>query len=244
MQKRALKLLLHLTFLFSIGILPTVSQSVNTQLSVADSLFESRRYTQSYSLYQEIYNSGKATPAMLLKMAYSQEAQDNLGNALVYLHDYYRFTSDDRVIKKMQDLAQVNALIGYEQTEYQRFQKVLQDYRYLIFLVLVAFSGIVLFMMFKKSQKHQERSFSLIISLVLILVVAVYILNFTTEENKGIIMQDDAYIMTGPSAASELLEVAEQGHKVEILDQQDIWVEIKWRGKTAFIRESNIKALL
>lgn len=239
-----MKLFVRVILLFFIGSLSIEAQTVNTQLSVADLLFEARRYTQAYDLYKEVYHSGEATPAMLLKMAYSEEAQENLGNALFYLHDYYRFTSDEKVIDKMEELAQVNALEGYQRTEYQKFQEVLEDNRYLIFLILIVFSGVILLMMLRKFKKHQERSLSLILSLSIILVLGVYVLNFTSENGKGIIMQDDAYIMTGPSAASELIEVVEQGHKVEILDRQDIWVQIKWRGRSAYVRESNIKALL
>jgi len=239
-----LKLFKQLFFLFLTISLSTEAQSVSSKLDIADSLFENRRYTQSYELYKEVYNSGEATPAMLLKMAYSEEAQENLGNALFYLHDYYRFTADDKVLDKMNDLAQVNALQGYERTEYQKFQKVVEDNRFLIFLILTVLSSVILVMMFRKYKKHQERSMSLLVSLVLIAILAVYTLDFTSEKSKGIIMQNDAYIMSGPSAASELMEVVGQGHKVEILDQQDIWVEIKWKGKAAYIRESNIKELL
>lgn len=239
-----MKLFKQLFFLFLTISLSTEAQSVSSKLDIADSLFENRRYTQSYELYKEVYNSGEATPAMLLKMAYSEEAQENLGNALFYLHDYYRFTADDKVLDKMNDLAQVNALQGYERTEYQKFQKVVEDNRFLIFLILTVLSSVILVMMFRKYKKHQERSMSLLVSLVLIAILAVYTLDFTSEKSKGIIMQNDAYIMSGPSAASELMEVVGQGHKVEILDQQDIWVEIKWKGKAAYIRESNIKELL
>ena len=239
-----MKLFVRVILLFLFATQALEAQSVNTQLSVADSLFNNRRYTQAFELYQEVYNSGKATPAMLLKMAYSEEAQENLGNALYYLHDYYRFTADEKAVEKMDELAQVNALQGYERSEYQKFQKLILDYRYIIFLILAAAAGIVLAMMFRKFQKHQEKSFALITSLVLIVAIAIYTLDFTSESQKGLIMKNDAYIMTGPSAASELIEVAGQGHKVEILDQQDIWVQIKWRGRAAYVRESNIKDLL
>lgn len=224
--------------------LPLGAQELSVKLEVADSLFDNRRFTQSYELYKDIYRSGKATPAMLLKMAYSEEAQDNLGNAMVYLHDYYRFTSDDQVVAKMQELAQVNAFVGYEVSEYQKFQKIIEDNRYLIYTILVILAATILLMIFRKYQKHQERSLSLVFSLIMVLGLAVYTLNFTSEKHKGIIMQNNAFIMTGPSAASELIEVVQQGHKVEILDQQDIWIKIHWRGNPAYIRESNIQGLL
>ena len=49
--------------------------------------------------------------------------------------------------------------------------------------------------------------------------------------------------MSGPSAGADLIEVVTEGHKVEIIDQTDIWVQIKWRSGRAFIRENNIQEL-
>lgn len=239
-----MKLFKIIFFTLLLSSLTTEAQSVNTKLDIADSLFSARRYTQSLELYKDIYNSGNASPAMLLKMAYSEEAQENLGNALIYLHDYYRFTSDDKALVKMDELAQVNALEGYDETDFERAEKVLNDLRYVIFIVLVILSGIIFLMMFRKYKKHSERSLGLATSFVLTLALAVYILDFTSESDKGIIMNNDTFIMSGPSAASELIEVVSQGHKIEVLGKKDIWIEINWRGKRAFVRENNLQELL
>ncbi|MCO6358610.1 hypothetical protein GBO34_09320 [Roseivirga pacifica] len=245
MQNRHLKNLKFLFILFLFISQPAVSQSVDSQLFIADSLFQAKRYTQSLKLYEELYNQEEAaTPAMLLKMAYSQEAMGNLSKALVYLHDYYRFTGDESVVKKMDELASVNGLEGYESTEFMKVQKFLYDQQYWIFLALVAVGGIIIFMMLRKLKKHNEKSPSLAISLALVMALGVYVLNFTQVKDRGIILNDNAFIMSGPSAAAELIEVASQGHKVEIIGSKDVWVEVNWKGQKAYIRQSNIQALL
>lgn len=244
MQKRVLKLFKYIFFVFLCYSVQADAQSLSGKLNIADSLFSARRYTQSLVLYKDIYNSGDASPAMLLKMAYSEEAQENLGKALVYLHDYYRFTSDEKVLDKMDELAQVNALVGYDESEFEKIEKVLHEFKYFIFLGLVIFSAIILLMMIRKFKKHQEKSLSLAVSLAFMLLLCAYVLNFTHESEKGIIMRNDSFIMSGPSAASELVEVVNQGHKIEVLGKKDIWVEIFWRGKRAFIRENNLEELL
>lgn len=245
MQNRHLKNLKFLFLLFLITPQLAVSQSVEPKLFIADSLFQAKRYTQSLKMYEELYiKEQAATPAMLLKMAYSQEAMDNLSKAIIYLHDYYRFTGDESVVKKMDELASVNGLEGYESTEFMKVKKFLYDQQYWIFLGLVAVGGILIFMMFRKLKKHNERSPSLAISLALVMALGVYVLNFTQTKNQGIILNDNAFIMSGPSAAAELVEVAGQGHKVEIIGNKDVWVEVKWKGQKAYIRQSNIQELL
>ncbi|OEK06472.1 SH3 domain-containing protein [Roseivirga misakiensis] len=245
MQKRFSRI----TFLFLLGLIFSIqsvfSQEVTSNLAKADSLFKERLYTQSLELYESIYEDAqRATPAMLLKMAYSQEALGNLSRALIYLHDYYRLTSDKEALKKMDALAQVNGLEGYDTNDFQQFVKAIQDYNILIIAVLVALNLLILTMMFRKLKKHQERSPGLAIGLLIVLSLTFFFVNFTGPKDQGIVTSDNAYVMSGPSAAAELIEVVGQGHKIEIIDKQDIWYQIKWRGKRAYVRETNLEALL
>ena len=196
-----MKLFKYIFFLLFLTTLNADAQSISAQIGVADSLFSARQYTQSLDLYKDTYNSGQATPAMLLKMAYSEEALDNLSNALVYLHDYHRFTSDNKVLDKMDELAQINALEGYKENEFKQIKIFLNDYRYVIFLILVVLAAVVFAMMFRKFKKHKEKSLGLAVSFVLTLVIAIYVLNFTNTTSSGIIMTDHALIMSGPSAS-------------------------------------------
>lgn len=245
MKKRVSKFTLLFLFgmIFSLQIVS--GQEITNDLAEADSLFQERLYTQSLEIYEKIYEeTERATPAMLLKMAYSQEAMGNLSNALIYLHDYYRMTSDKEVLKKMNDLAQVNGLEGYDTNDFQQFVKAIQDYDLLIMGVLLALNLLILSMIFRKIKKHQEKSPGLAVGLVIVLALTFFFVNFTGPREKGIVTGSNAYVMSGPSAAAELVEVVGQGHKVEIISRSDIWYEIKWRGKTAYVRENNLKELM
>lgn len=223
----------------------TVGQSVNPELNRADSLFSARKYTQSLSIYEKIYaETNEATPAMLLKMAYSNEAMENLGNSMLYLHDYYRLTGDEDVLDKMDALASVNGLEGYKPSEFEKVKKVVDDFKVQIIGILFALALLILGMMYRKIQKHKTKSPSLILSLAIVLAIIFYVVNLNTNKTNALIMQNNAYLMTGPSAAAELIEVVGQGHKVEVIGKKDIWYEIKWRGQRAYIRENNLKELL
>lgn len=245
MQNRVFKFL----YLIFIGITFTsqvsVGQSLTNDINQADSLFAARRYTQSLRIYEKIYEDSKeATPAMLLKMAYSNEAMENLGKTFLYLNDYYRLTGDEEVLKKMEQLASVNGLEGYDMSQFDQAKKVVEDYKLQIIGVLFAFAILILAMMFRKIQKHKAKSPSLAISLVIMLALIFYVVNLNSNKTKALIMQNNAYLMSGPSAAAELIEVVNQGHKVEVIGKQDIWYEIKWRGERAYIRENNLRELL
>ena len=75
-----IKVRLFLGILFWCAILNLNAQ--NSLLNTADSLFSQQKYTEALNLYEEIYTSGRASSAMLLKMAFIQDGLNNYADAL------------------------------------------------------------------------------------------------------------------------------------------------------------------
>lgn len=244
MQNPNSKILKYIFILFLTGTQLAQSQSITEQLNTADSLFVSKKYTESLSVYNDILKStGKASPAMLLKMAYINEGLENFGEALYHLNNYYSITSDEKALTKMRDLAVIRDLEGYDASNLDYLIKFYSQYRFMFVAVFVALGLLVLSMIYRQKKKHNKPAATLGVALVLIMVIGLYLTNFSGIKHRGIISSPNAYLMTGPSAGSDLVEVVGEGHKVEILGQQDIWIEIKWKEGRAFVRENNIKPL-
>ncbi|KYG79204.1 hypothetical protein AWW67_12530 [Roseivirga seohaensis] len=244
MQERNFKILI---FIF-LGLLyfqePSYSQEVTNDLKIADSLFQKKLYTQSLTIYEKITREEQlASPAMLLKMAFIYESLEDLGNALYTLNNYYKLTSDKKVLTKMNEMAQQNNLEGYSTSDFNLFLKFFDENRNYFVLVSLALGILTLSMILKRKKKLEERSAGLTIGLAFTLLLATYLLNFSQLPTKGIITSANAYLMSGPSAGADLIEITGEGHKVEIVGQKDIWVEIKWKNTRAFIRENNLKEL-
>ena len=94
------------------------SQSIKNEISLADSLFEKRKFTESLEIYENIIVEKKASPAMLLRMAYIYEGLDDLSSALISLDHYYKITADKKVLNKMKELADQNELEGYDTSDW------------------------------------------------------------------------------------------------------------------------------
>ena len=244
MQRPSSKFIKYVFLLLFTGIQVANSQQVNNQLDLADSLFLSKKYTESLGLYDNLLEeTGKASPAMLLKMAYINEGLENFGEALYHLNNYYHITSDQKALEKMRDLAATLSLEGYETDSFDYAFKLYTEYRLLLVAVFLALGLLIVSLIFRQQKKHGKAAPVLGMALFFVMAIAVYVTNFTGLSDQGIISSPNAYLMTGPSAGSDLVEVVGEGHKVEIIDQQDIWIEIKWRDQRAFVRENNIKPL-
>ena len=70
-----------------------------------------------------------------------------------------------------------------------------------------------------------------------------YLMNFNPPGELGIVSENNVYLMSGPSASSDVVSIIDPGHKVKIRGKQDVWLEIEWQNQTAFTKKKNIKTL-
>lgn len=240
MQNRLLKIVPYLCLLFILfNTSRTTGQSLTYHLTKADSLFAQKRYTQSLDLYRSIYNQQQYTPSMFLKMAYIEEGLDHLAPALYYLNLYYLASRDERVIPKIKELADKNRLEGYVFSDRERF---LSAYREYAIHLTVALMGTAVFLLslvlFLRARK--KKAYGVWAALLIILAVMFIHINLPVQDRAAIVSSGNTYLMSGPSAGSSVVQIIGEGHCVTVIGQKDIWVQIRWKNKDAFIKKDSL----
>lgn len=218
--------------------------SPKEKLHIADSLFAQKKYTQSFELYEEIQKSDqKASPAMLLKMAFIKEGLGDYTNALYYLNLYSLKTHKKKALKKMENLAEQHKLTGYNYDDVEFFLNIYHKYLLqfnLLFISLVFMLFGILF--YQKRTNKIKSNFPGIIYISLLLAL-LFINNYGIEHKKAIITSSDVYLMKGPSPGSDVVDVISKGHRVDIFEQDDVWVKIYWNDNAVFIKSFNLKPI-
>lgn len=223
--------------------LQAFSQAKNQPLPLADSLFANQKFTQSFELYDSIYHLKKASPAMLLKMAYIKEGLGDYTLAQYYLNEYYLATNNDLALTKMETLAKEKDLKGYETNDlnfmvslyYKHFQW-LSTGVLVVALILLAF---LLIQLHKFKQVPPVTSFFLATTLV----VLFYLINFGKSYNKALVIKNNTFVMDGPSAGADVIDVISKGNKISISNQQDVWLQIEWDGQSGYVKNNNVRLL-
>lgn len=225
-----------LLFTLFVSIQPAFTQA---SLKQADSLFFAKKYTEAYAQYEEILASDKATPSMLLKMAFIQEGLENHVNAMYHLNLYYNITANKKVLSKMRDLADEYVLEGYEYSDLEFFQNLIYKNKSLLLISLTLLLLAIGAYMFHR--KRRQQSISIALAFQLMILAALFLVNnqFFVRD-KGIINSDYTTLMTGPSAGAEPIEQINSGHRVTILDELDAWVVIEWNDEIAYIRKNRV----
>ena len=75
------------------------------------------------------------------------------------------------------------------------------------------------------------------------IIVVFVMVNFAYGVQRGIITKDNTLLRSQPSAASESLEFVAKGHIVEVIEEADVWVKIRWNEQEAYIRKNRIRAI-
>lgn len=233
-------LLLFFSFCFGAKVMAAESQ----QLQKADSLFELKKYTESFEIYAQLLDEEqKASPKMLLKMAFIKEGLGDYSNALYYLNVYYLKTSDKQARTKMKDIAEEHSLLGFVINDSDFFLNLLNKYKLILAYSILGLSAIFLLIILyqKFGSKTRPVAFSLIF--VVLQVMFFYVLNYSDNTNQAIIVEGNSYLMSGPSSGSDFVEVVEKGHRVKTFEEHGPWLEILWNDQKVYIKKNKVRKL-
>jgi hypothetical protein len=238
MQRGYLKFI-ALSVIISLGTFSTgFAQTSTYRLKTADSLFAAKRYTQSLEHYESILKQKQYSPAMLLKMAFMEEGLNHIGPAMYYLNVYYLVTHDKAVLEKMETLAQKHNLDGYKTTDADRFFSFYHDHFMSISLALGAVALFLFTIIAYMKQREKQKPVFATVTLVVVVVALVYHINLAGNQASAIITTPKTYLMDGPSAGANVLAIVSDGHRVEVLGHNDVWMKIKWNEEEGYIREN------
>ena len=219
------------------------AQSVSADLLKADSLFELKKYTESFDEYQTVFEQGMASPQMLMKMAFIKEGLDEYPEALFYLTKYYDLTHNNLVLKKINEIAEKQGLLGYDVTDADFIMSWYSLYYDLILTVVMSVIFVLLLLQVYRFLKKKGFSTGLMTWQLIFGLFLAVVVNYPFSKPEAIIVEPATYLMKGPSAGAPMLEIVSQGHKVKVLDAGQIWTKILWHDAEVYVRSGSLKRL-
>ena len=241
MQKVLFKFILLTTLYFGFAF-QSFSQDYQ-KLNTADSLFEARRYTQSLELYRELLDEKESSPSMLLKMAFITEGLERTDEALLYLNLYYLKTADETALTKMEELSLAADLTGYVASDTDFFLTIYYRFFNQIVYFLSAVTLFLLLIIVYQKIKYKTKPFITGIAFSGALALLFYLVNFGHTTDYGIVDDSNSPLMSGPSSGSKVIAIINSGHKLKILEQEDVWYKVFYDGDYAYIKAHHLEKL-
>ena len=239
--RRAIKIYQLFLFFFLTPVISAFSANPAGNLQTADSLFQAKKYTESFELYESIYkNEQLYTPAMLLKMSFIKEGLGDYSNALYYLHIYFKKTLDKDALIKIAEIVKSNDLRGYDTRSY-----ILEFvYKYLSLLKVAVLGVLFIGLIFSARHAGKGKSPAALIIILILVIPLSFAMNDDLRKKSAIVMDDSTYLMDGPSGSANVTETISKGHKVIILQSEGVWSTISWEGKKLYVRKSKLREII
>ncbi|MGL1889053.1 MAG: SH3 domain-containing protein [Reichenbachiella sp.] len=216
-----------------------------TNIILADSLFRQQEYVESFEMYDDIVQkSGKTSPQMLMKMAFIKEGLGNYSQALLFLNRYYLATADKKALHKMEELAEEHNLTGYKSNDKHFFIGLLNRFFIPFYLSIITTSVLLILIVLYRKFKSKSNAWPYAIVLTLLLTSFYLMINLPLKNNQAIVLEDNAYLMTGPSSGSDLVDILDKGHRLEILDIDELWIKVIWQDQKAYVRQSKVQKVI
>ncbi len=231
-----------LVFIFFVVPLLSVGAENQDLLRQADSLYQGKKYTEAFQHYEKLFDQNQGSAAMLARMAFIKEGLGDYANALYFLSLYYNQTSDKKVLSKMRELAEKHELIGYEYSDSAFIAGVAKKFKYELLIALLFISLLITLYIYRK-KKHQEQPVTSAIFQIVTIAVAMLLINNAFFQNYGIVSQGNSLLMSGPSAGAEPIEMIDKGHRLKLLDVDEVWSKVIWNDQEVFIRSKNLKRI-
>ncbi len=232
--------LLKISLLFC-SLLPGAAFAAPEPLITADSLFRAGAVADAAIHYESaIANGQPATDPMLLKLAYAYEQQHDIPRLLYYLEVYFERHPNEAVLRKLNDIARANGLVGYETDDLNYFYLFYKQYG--IYLLLFGLGlgvyvvGVLLLKSGRQERAPQRYKWIILLYLIGLLLFA----NLPEGYQSGITSRDRVYLRSEPSAAAPVVDMIGRGHKVNILGSEDIWLRVFWNNRLYYLRRDAV----
>ena len=222
----------------------SLAQTSQEKLIQGDSLYLGGSYSQALSVYQDLYHTEQVyTPAMLLRMAHMYDLKRDFARAQYFLNTYFIQTGDRSVFEKITEIAETNSLEGYERSDTAYFFSLIYAYLPTVTTsIVILVAALLIWMSYRQAVKKQRVRITPWAVLVLALVY--FGITNTNYFDTAIIKRDQTFLMQDASSASSIMEVLSRGHKITLIEKEDVWWKVRWGSdKEGYVREAQIMTL-
>jgi uncharacterized protein YgiM (DUF1202 family) len=159
---------------------------------------------------------------------------------MYFLNLYFLATNDKAVLEKMEELAKKHNLEGYETSDVDRVLTFYHDYYAQITYALAALVLLMISIIFYTRFRLHVRPIAGFTFVIIFLIAFFIHLNLGRTVHTAIITHNNTFIMDGPSPGAAVIQIASDGHRVEVIGKKDVWFKIRWNGNVAYVKENSL----
>lgn len=217
------------------------SQSDEGALKKADSLYKAENYTGAEVLYeQNLPKIKNPSNQFFLKLASIKEKKGDFLKTLYYLNKAYEQNPNEKILAKLNEMATLHEVKGYELSDFNFLILFYKQYSGFLVALLLLLGIYIFVILFIKKYKSNYIPVNQKVFLIVYLMGISLLLNLPDRYHQGIINHDGVLLRSEPSAAAQIEEIIDKGHRLNVLGGNDIWKRVYWNDKFLYLKESDI----
>lgn len=223
----------------------------------ANEMYKQQNYEKAIEFYKTLEKRNLVSSELFYNIGNAHYKLNEVGPAIFYYEKALQLDPDNEDVKNNLVFAKRLALDTIEELPKTFFQKINSNYiqqlsynEWAIAVIIFAFLGSILFLLFYFSNKPGAKRFFFVFSMfsyLLLIITFVITLNQHSLAGKSkiaIVFAEETEVMNAPTLNSEELFTLHEGTKVTVLDRVDNWKKIKLAdGKIGWIIANEIKEL-
>lgn len=227
--------------LVALWLQAAVAQTPEQRLRRADSLYALNRLEPARLAYETIASADDfVNPVVYLKLAELHERRNQDAEALHYLNRYYEVRPSADVLRKMSDLAEKHAWVGYELNDFNLLVLLYKQYGHYLVGVLLALAAYVFGVLLVKKIKHQYILPRHLVLFLLYLLGVGILVNLPENYAVAIVRAPNAVLRVDPSAAAPVVDAVGKGNRLSVLGNDDVWLRVVWNNQFTYVRQRDV----
>lgn len=234
------KIIFFFTFYLATLQLAYSQSDVNT-FKKADSLYKTDNFSQAEVLFEQALPSiEKPATTLFLKLAFIKEKKGDFLKTLYYLNKAYQQEPNEKILSKLNEIAQLHELKGYELNDFNFLILFYKKYSGFLIGTMLILGIYIFYVLFTKRYKRHYTPFNQKIFLLIYLSGVALLLNLPDKYHQGIINHDGVLLRAEPSSVAPVVEMIDRGHRLNLIGGTDIWRRVYWKDKFLYLKESDI----
>lgn len=227
-------------FLFAFSQ-PAEAQNVRQRVTEADSLFRIHSFRKAAAVYEDaLASSPRISPAIYLKLAFLCEQRKDWLKEQYYLNLYYEQVPDERVLQRMNEIARTQNWKGYELDDFNLLVLLFKQYSGYLIGVLLLLGAYVFVVLLSKRVKKQYIPFRHKAIFFFYWLGVALLVNLPGRYRQVIIRKPDTILRPDPSGGALPTEVVREGHRLKVLGKSDIWYQVLWDNRLAYVKSADV----
>ena len=255
-NKKSYNISFIVTLLLTIFLASKISFASEAQdlMKQGNEFFQDKQYDKAVDAYQNIIHLGYEGTSLYYNLGNAYYREGKIGMAILYYEKAHRLSPGDddvnhnlviantKTIDKIDTLPQFFLFQWWESLLAMFTLSGWTTLTYIFYLLLLASIGLYFFA--KKSSMQRYSFFSGLISALLLIIAAVFLLvnlNRRLNIKEAIVIQPTATVKLAPDPSSNDAFIIHEGLKVRETDHVENWVKIRLQdGKEGWIQQGEI----